>query len=354
MFKLIILFILIFSGTLVRGQPTPVILGAYYFDGWTGAYPYHITPLLRTTYKNRMPKWGWITSTQKIFDEQVKMARNAGLSFFSFCWYNSGSDNYKAEPLNNALALFKKSKVSTGFKYCLTIVNHQGFSISQKEWKTVEPVWIDHFMSGNYLKVDGKPLLIIFSVKLLVDDFGSIDSVRAAFASIRAKAIKNGLNGVSIATCLSAEKSEIRLAEMVGVDLITGYNYHNAGLKSKKLQVPIDSMRINEFHLWTKISSMSKLKYLPVTTLNWDPRPWATNENRYDTKPYFVGYSGLSTYRSVKGLISWLRINSSKTSTEKIGLIYAWNEVGEGAYLTPSVSGSKLISGVKKAIIESK
>ena len=63
-----------------------VRFGAYYFDGWTGIYPWHITPELVKSFPNREPKWGWITSSQEVMNEQISLASKSGLSFFSFCW----------------------------------------------------------------------------------------------------------------------------------------------------------------------------------------------------------------------------------------------------------------------------
>ena len=73
-----------------------VKVGAYYFDGWTGHYPIHITNALTTTFAGREPKWGWITSSQKIMDEQIGLASDAGLSFFDFCWYFGSLANHVA------------------------------------------------------------------------------------------------------------------------------------------------------------------------------------------------------------------------------------------------------------------
>lgn len=75
---------------------------------------------------------------------------------------------------------------------------------------------------------------------------------------------------------------------------------------------------------------------MPVTTLNWDPRPWASSANNYSKAPYFIGFSNASVYNSVLACKKWINTNSKSTVKEKIGLIYVWNEYGEGTYLTPT------------------
>jgi hypothetical protein len=42
--------------------------------------------------------------------------------------------------------------------------------------------------------------------------------------------------------------------------------------------------------------------------------------------------------------------NSGAVTKEPILLIYAWNEYGEGAYLTPTKDGTSYLKGLKKAI----
>src|SRR5438034_1397685 len=71
----------------------PIQLGAYYFDGWAKAVSGHLTPRLRDSFPDRKPKWGWVTSTPEIVKDQIDLAADAGLSFFSFCWYYPDYDH---------------------------------------------------------------------------------------------------------------------------------------------------------------------------------------------------------------------------------------------------------------------
>ncbi|MBB6271613.1 hypothetical protein HDF26_002070 [Pedobacter cryoconitis] len=334
-----------------KSRAPEIKLGAYYFDGWTGKYAQHISPKLMNSFADRKPKWGWITSSQKIVDQQILAASGAGLSFFSFCWYYSGKDKYKGEPLNNALKFFQKSAYSGKMQYCLMVANHKGFEIGKEDWGTVQAEWIRQFKTAGYLRVDGKPLLILFSVQSLVDQLGSVDSVKSAFQSLKTAAIASGLSGVTIAACISGDQRSVSQAENCGFDILTGYNEHSAGFTSKTAQqIPIDSMQTAEKRLWSKVTRLSHLNYIPVSTLNWDPRPWSAPNNKYDTAPYFVGYSEKSVYKSVSGMISWMGKNTNHITPEKIGILYAWNENGEGAYLTPSVKGPDFLRGLQKAL----
>lgn len=354
------LIIGIFSLNLTRldnSQPPKLQVGAYYFDGWTGTYPYHITQTLRDSFPEREPKWGWVTSKQEIIDKQIVSASQMGLSFFSFCWYYNRKKASNSEPLNQALGLYRKSKKKNRLKYCLLVANHKGFEIGPSEWEYISDIWIDYFKDDvDYLKVDGKPLITFFSVQTLIEQFGSASEVNSALNLLRAKAVKSGLSGVNIAICASPNVNEIKLVELCGFDIITGYNYHSSGAYSSGASkvIAIDSLRKWEAKVWDRFKVLSKLKYIPVSTLNWDPRPWADGKNSYSNEIRYVGFSSKSVYNSLMSCKNWIKNNETFTTKENIVILYAWNENGEGAWLTPGKNGFNPADGLRKAIRDEK
>jgi len=326
-------------------------IGAYYFDGWKKlkGNP-HLTSLLVNQYAEREPKWGWVTSTQKNVDNQIIAAADAGLNFFSFCWYYN--KKYSVDSSNRALGYFNKSKVNAKLDFCLMIANHEGYEIGPNEWSIVCDEWIKQFKSKKYLTVNGKPLIIFFSVSSLIKKFKTSENVKDAFKVFRDRAKAQGLAGVTIAACVGNSRKEIRLATESTFDNLTGYNYHGYGFLDRQkgvAKVSLDKMQNVEKGLWTTISNMSDLPYIPVPTLNWDPRPWKV-ANSTKVIPYFSGFSSNSVYKSVTNCVEWMNLNPRKITKEKIAILYAWNEYGEGAYLTPSKKGANVLEGVKKAL----
>lgn len=341
-------FFIVFTLLHVQAQ-AEVKLGAYYFDGWHGTYPYHLTPKLKDSFSNREPKWGWLTSSQSIMNKQIEAASKAGISFFSFCWYYPDNADFKKEPLNNSLKYFINSPVTQKMSFSLMVANHAGFLINKNNWPVVSKEWLSYFSVKNYLKVNNKPLLIFFSIHTLVEGFGSPKAVKAALVSMSSQAEKMGLGGVSFAVCVDGAPGNIALAELCGFDIITGYNYHNIALPNTKLEVPISKLQTAEVQLWESIKKTSKLPYIPVSTLNWDPRPWANSTNNYDKASYYVGFSPNSVKKSISNCVQWMLKNPIGTKAEKIGLIYAWNEYGEGAFLTPTKKGINYLKDIKNA-----
>jgi len=118
---------------------SPIQLGAYYFDGWTGQTPMHTSRALIDSFPEREPVWGWLTSSLKVIHDQINAAANAGLAFFSFCWYypTNNPGNFNDAPRNHALNLYLKSENKNRLKYCLLVANHSGYFIRPKDWNKV-------------------------------------------------------------------------------------------------------------------------------------------------------------------------------------------------------------------------
>jgi hypothetical protein len=326
---------------------TKVKIGAYYFDGWRSNRSVHLTPSLVRDFPSREPKWGWVTSTQAIVDEQIKVAAHDGLSFFNFCWfYKRGGDH----PLNSALNFYLSSPNRSQLEFSVLISNHAGYEIGPANWSDFQGRMIRLFQQPTYLKSNNKPLITFFSLQTLIKQFGSTQKVAAALRKFRLEAVRQGLAGITIACCVPNDLKYIRRAEECGFDILTGYNYHDVGLYGQSENVPIEKMMAVERKIWSSFKTLSSLKYMPVSTLNWDPRPWANSQNRYAEMPYFTGYSKKSVKNSVQGCAEWLLKNGDVTTADKIGLLYAWNEYGEGAYLTPTKNGDSFSSGILEAL----
>lgn len=359
-FKKHSLFILVLavllSGTThvlsAQNHAKDIRLGAYYFDGWTGK-TMHIKKKMVDSFPERKPIWGWETSKAKLMSTQIDLAARSGISFFSFCWYfgkNKEAGVVHADLKNNALDLYLNAPNRKKLGFNLLVANHAGYVFKASDWEDLCTYWISLFKQPGYVMVDQKPLITFFSISALAQTFGSTQNINKAFAQFKSMAQKEGLKGVSIAVSVSNTES-IELANASGADVLTGYNYHSDGLRNKKnLEVlPIDSMQVKEVALWNQLAMQSDKAYIPAVTLNWDQRPWDNPDVK--KSPRFSGFSGQSVSQSVVNSRRWIKTNASKTTTEKIVLLYAWNEYGEGAWLTPTKKmGNQLLIGVKNGL----
>jgi hypothetical protein len=335
-----------------QNRAKDVKLGAYYFDGWTGK-TMHIKKKMVDSFPERKPIWGWETSKAHLMTTQIDLASKAGISFFSFCWYfgkNKDTGVVHADLKNNALDLYLNASNRKKLGFNLLVANHAGYIFKASDWEDLCIYWISLFKQPGYVMVDQQPLITFFSISALKQTFGNAQNINQAFIQFKSMAQKEGLKGVTIAVSVSNTES-IELAKASGVDILTGYNYHNDGLRNiKNLEVlPIDSMQVKEVALWNHLANQSDIPYIPAVTLNWDQRPW----DKEDVKksPRFSGFNGKSVTQSIFNSRKWIKANPKKTTKEKIVLLYAWNEYGEGAWLTPSISmGNQLLMGVKNGI----
>ena len=328
-----------------------ISIGGYYFDGWTGK-TFHVSPKLRDSFPDRKPVWGWVTSTPEIVKEQIDLAADAGLSFFSFCWYyaKGETENLEDDIMNHALSLYLKSPNKNRLRFSLLVANHEGYIIGPREWPVVCRAWIRLFQEPSCLRINGKPFITFFSLSTLQKSFGTDDALRSALDELRTQAEQAGLNGVTIAVALGPDKSKMKAAKRCGFDVLTGYNDHAAGFKNGTAIEPIENLLNGTKEVWKKFEA-APLPYLPVATLGWDMRPW-TKEND-GSSPRYAGYSPPSVYASIRSLKEWIRAHPGHTVRENLGIVYAWNEYGEGAWLTPSVPlKDSLLAAVKRALEE--
>lgn len=354
MLKVILITIGIIAEFLIGNEkPNNICLGVYYFDGWTGKTAGTTSQRLVQQFPDREPIWGWQTSTPEIMEKQIALASSSGISFFNFCWYypNDTNSTYHSLPLNNAVKLYLNSPNKSLLKFSLLIANHSGFLIYPKDWNQVSNAWIELFKDKNYLMVEGKPYLTIFDLRSLIKCFGSTDAVRTALDELRSTAQKAGFEGVTIATCVSVQDASSSLAaKLCGFDILTGYNYPNAGYNNAGNSNSIKELTKGEIQIWNKLKGSGK-PYVPVSTLNWDARPWAKDDNDLMQKKYYTGYSKESVKQSIIQLRRWMKENNSFTTKENIAMAYAWNEYGEGGWLTPSKYKDKaLLSGLKEGL----
>lgn len=321
-------------------------LGAYYFDGWSEKNKVFFSKSLTDTFKLREPKWGWITSTQKVLDEQILLARDSGIDFFSFCWFYKKGEKAKSISLNNAFSLYKTSPNRNLIDYSILICNHEGFEIESDDWNTFTNELISSLVS-DYEGLPKQPLYVtFFSIKSILTKFRNTENIKKAIDSLRYTFSKNSIPIPKIGICLfDTSKITLKKVGECGFDFITGYNFHSILLEGKRASIPNSSIPNNEVKIWSYFIKNTNLTFYPVSTLNWDPRPWYLINSNYKKETFFTDYSEKSVYNSTLNLLRWCFLNNCEYAT-----LFAWNENGEGAWLTPGKLGFNPHIGVKKAI----
>ena len=316
-------------------------VGAYYFDGWAGrsplandakepwarTAPYKLTRRMIEEFPEREPVWGWRDDSPEIMQRQIDLAADHGLAFFAFCWYwhdNGRAINkqrIKDDLLNTGLELFLKAKNNHRLKFCLLVANHQGFEIRGAEnWKQAAEFWMPYLKHPQYVTVGGKPLVIVFNP-------GGGD--RDGFAWLQEAARKAGLPGIAIAGCAGGAL-ETGYTHRTHYNVVSGYA---AGSEQHKYAELVAASRA----AW---GGSREQPYMPIVTAGWDKRPWEepTGLKQGDRSAgwYYPDRTPEQFAGSLRDASTWMDEHPEQTTVERIVLIYAWNEFGEGGYVAPT------------------
>jgi hypothetical protein len=324
-------------------------LGAYYFDGWTASLDnFHFQGLLDGGFSDRQPLTGWQDADPCVVEKQLATARAFGIDFFVFDWYFGAPGTANGERLNNALEVTHALPDRHGMQYAILYVNADPFVIAPADWPAAVTGWISYFKDPAYLRIGGKPALFVIDSNGLRDTFGSSAAVRAALDSLRSQAQAAGLPGVYVVGGLQAPRIDQRAAlasavisayQAEGYDAVTLYNYPGTPLPAPG-GLPFSALADAGRWIWDGEATYGSLAFIPVAAAGWDPRPW----NELDPSLGYVVYYS-RTPAQVAALtsdaIDWAeghpRLRTEPAPAPPLVLLEAWNEVGEGSYLLPTV-----------------
>jgi len=310
-----------------------VTVGAYYFDGWAGQNrelaqepeygnlnpPTHLTKLLLGEYAEREPVWGWRDDKLEIVERQIDLAAENGIAFFSFCWYfHRDPKVIENNSLHTGLKLYLKASNNNRLKFCLLVANHQGFEIkTTADWKQATELWIPYLTHKQYLRVAGKPLLIIFNPQ---------GGDKAGFEYMQESAKKARLPGIAIAACNSGDP-KMGYTHRTHYNIIPGYASGS------------------ERHSYTELATAhqkqwygtSQQPYIPEVTAGWDKRPWEGPQGLNQAGGWYYPDRTPEQFAAfLESAIRWMDKHPEQTTSERIVLVYAWNEFGEGGYIAPT------------------
>jgi hypothetical protein len=334
-----------------------VKVGAWYFGGWSfppdaNGHTFHISPTLTTAYMDREPVWGWREDDPGVMEQQIKYAADAGLDFWGFCWYDNTLNPENKElmdNLNNGLELFLKANNSHLLNFFLLSCH----PVSPVSWEGVCDRIITYFKAPNYLRVDEKPVIAFFNTDELINGLGGVQKTRAALQLFRDKAKHAGYAEVLIGarTFPRPQNPTYQNTYLTcGFDFLTTYNNADDGRQQaggNSYESLLEGDRIS----WNGIADHTPLPFLPVVGTGYDMRPWAQDHPTIPASDFW--YTGVTPEKIGKHLsegIRWVKDHQAKTLGNLL-IMYAWNENGEGAWLTPTkMEGAARLAQIKEVI----
>jgi hypothetical protein len=119
-----------------------------------------------------------------------------------------------------------------------------------------------------------------------------------------------------------------------GYDAVTTYNYPSAPPQVPGAQAFSELADAGEW-IWTQAAAKSPLPVIPVVSDGWDPRPWTPA-----TSTWYVR-SPADVTAFVANVVdiaeSSPRVRPEPSPSPPLVMMEAWNEVGEGSYILPTV-----------------
>jgi hypothetical protein len=199
-----------------------------------------------------------------------------------------------------------------------------------------------------YMQVNGKPLLHIIDMGQMRQAFGSATAVRAALNQLRAAAQAQGLAGVYIVGGFGVPDGssgqdglfpDLTMALVDGYDAVSMYGYPFAPPAINGM-LPFSSLSGAGEWIWSQGALKSPVPFIPVSMTGWDPRPWNERESLTNDLMWFSrGPQEVATF--VSDSIAWAESNPQlrpePSPAPPIVLMEAWNELGEGSFVTPTL-----------------
>lgn len=273
-------------------------------------------------------------SNPKIMRKQARLASEYGISAFCFYFYWFGGKTLLETPLRNWLA-----DPTIDLSFCLCWANEKWtrtwdgrgdeILIDQEHSLADDLAFIayvaDYLRDPRYLRVDGKPMLLVYRPGLFPD-------IKATAERWRRWCLENGIGEIHLAYVQSFERPH---PHDIGFDAAVEFppNLRNTPSIAERQRLINPDFEGQVLDWRTLISGFqvrepSKYKLYPGINPGWD------NEARRPGKGRVYLHSSPRQYGD------WLRrtcksLPATTISTYPIAFINAWNEWAEGAVLEP-------------------
>lgn len=317
------------------------LVGVYYFSGWWRAEPNKWVADgkdWRKDWPGRVPLLGEYNE-QETMDREIVAAANHGVHFFQILWYPAGrtAREWSSNPLNAGLRQFLASTNRHRLKFTLEYVNHPPFDLkADDEWSSACSAWAAAMKDPAYLRLGGRPVFKIHGLQhFLNQNGGDTQRVAGRIRLLRDIARESGLPDPLISGGVVPSEADTIAGAAGPYDFLTTY-MDMPDLPKVQKPYPYSLLLAHAEQAWKRYAEKSPRSYVPYLPAGWDPRPWKDPRPSFDLP---TGDEWKSALRKVKAALDNnpnLGVCISPTQRQKMLLIYAWNEFGEGGIVAPT------------------
>jgi hypothetical protein len=314
-----------------EASPDDYLVGVYYFAGWwqktpnkweTGGHDW------RPNYEERIPLLGEYND-QATMDREIVAAATHKVAFFQILWYPNGG------PLNEGLRTFIASTNAPQMRFTIEFVNHPPFELTNDaDWRMACQQWCAAMRHPSYLRLDGRPVFKIHGLDYFYTQNGNDpEKVTARLNTFRQIARQSGLADplISGGVMPGAVPAPQRAAPF---DFLTTY-MDMPDLPQRPEPYRYELLIRHAESGWLRYAEHSSEPYVPYVPSGWDPKPWRDPRPSFafPTREEWTG--ALLRAKAVLDKYPNLGI-PIKGGRQKMLLIYAWNEFGEGGIVAPT------------------
>lgn len=327
----------------------------------------------------RKPVWGYVNEADsRVMEMQIDVAADHGVNVFIYDWYWYDGRPFLENCLNDG---YLKAENNHKVKFYLMWANHDvGYSwdirnsdmegnytleqraesmlytgaVNRTEFEKIALRMIEkYFKHPNYYTIDGKPVLMIFTLPVLIKGLGGVAETKAALEWFKDKCVQAGLPGLHLQlnqhqVCYEIYDGDrlMPIAEVInylGFDSTTNYQMVNL----------IDSGTRDYGHAvqqaiqgWEKCDFDSPVPYFPQVGVGWDNNP------RFKKPVEFI-LSDNTPEKFKAALASAKDFLDKRPDRHPLITINSWNEWTEGSYLEPDdIYGYGYLEAVKRVFVD--
>ncbi|MEW6036739.1 MAG: glycoside hydrolase family 99-like domain-containing protein [Pseudomonadota bacterium] len=289
----------------------------------------------------------------KVYADQVMLARNAGIYGFCFYFYWFGGKTLLEKPLRNILA---NPQIDQPYCFCWANENwtrrwdglEDEILIAQRHSEDDAIAFIHYvnayFRDDRYIKIDGKPLLLVYRPGIIPD----ITRIQELWRKHAMDLGWPGLYLVSAQTFGQMDPRDFRFDAAAQFPPHLHFPLPSVSNDTPNLAHDFDGSILNYDAIVNHFSEQLAVDYklFPCVTLGWD------NTARRGKRATILKNFNLISYArwlltACKATVS----NSKLADNEKFVFINAWNEWGEGTYLEPDTKyGFGYLEATRKAL----
>ncbi|MCQ2402471.1 MAG: glycoside hydrolase family 99-like domain-containing protein [Lentisphaeria bacterium] len=319
-------------------EPRPVEtgdyrIGALYFPGWDNSLNGGANggwQRILDCQPSRKPVLGWYDEANpECIDWQIKWLVENGIQYLLVDWYWSWQNTASLE---HWIQGFQKARYKSYLKWAVMWANHVsvGFHTEENQRKVVQ-YWIDnYFCQPEYLKIDGKPVVMMWSPENQELDLHAKGGVKFLNDLSQKMAQEAGYPGIHFSAMKFPEESTspalIEKFRAWGYESTSIYHYLHPGQ-------PVANPRRYPFELVARstgtflrnwVTASNGLPCFLNLSTGWDDRPWNNNREISGKSP--------ALFREIceEG-----RRVADESGLQKWLLVGPLNEWGEGSYAEP-------------------